>query len=57
MRRMPLPMIDARHVDNPEHEVLKLDLAKHLLDVDGVVVGAVLQRLRAFSLPVRRPVG
>ena len=44
--------IDERHVElrpestNPAHEVLKLDLAKHVLDIDGVVVGALIKELR-----------
>ena len=37
--------VDARHVelhpesDDPEHEVMHIDLAKHILHIDGVVVG------------------
>ena len=37
--------VDARHVElhpeseDPEHEVMKIDLAKHILHIDGVVVG------------------
>ena len=27
---------------NAAHEVMRLDLAKHILDIDGVVVGAVI---------------
>lgn len=44
--------IDDRHVElrpesnNPAHKVLKLDLAKHILDIDGVVVGALVRQLR-----------
>ena len=44
--------IDDRHVElrpesyNAAHEVLKLDLAKHILEVDGVVVGALIKDLR-----------
>lgn len=43
--------IDDRHVElrpesrNPAHKVMKLDLAKHILDIDGVVVGALITRL------------
>ena len=43
--------IDDRHVElrpesrNPAHTVLKLDLAKHLLAIDGVVVGALIKGL------------
>ena len=44
--------IDERHAElrpesnNPAHQVLKLDLKKHILNVDGVVVGALLRDLR-----------
>lgn len=44
--------IDKRHVElrpeshNPTHEVMKLDLAKHILDVDGVAVGALIGQIR-----------
>ena len=44
--------IDDRHVElrpessNSAHKVLKLDLAKHILDIDGVVVGALIRQLR-----------
>ena len=44
--------IDERHVElrpesyNPAHEVLKLDLAKHILDIEGVAVGAMIKDLR-----------
>lgn len=40
--------IDNRHVElqpeshNPEHQVMKLDLAKHILEIDGVAVGALI---------------
>ena len=32
--------------DNPDHEVMKLDLAKHRLEIDGVAGGAMITRLR-----------
>lgn len=44
--------IDERHVElrpeshNPAHEVVKLDLAKHILEIDGIAVGALIGRLR-----------
>ena len=44
--------IDDRHVElrpeshNPAHKVIKLDLAKHILNIDGVVVGALIKELR-----------
>ena len=44
--------IDERHVElrpeshNPAHEVMKLDLAKHILDIDGVAVGALIGQIR-----------
>ena len=44
--------IDERHVElrpeshNPAHEVMKLDLAKHILHIEGVVVGALIGDLR-----------
>ena len=43
--------IDERHVElrpeshNPAHEIMKLDLAKHILDIDGIAVGALIGRL------------
>ena len=43
-----LRRIDERHVElhpeshNPEHQVRKLDLAKHILDIDGIAVGALI---------------
>ena len=43
--------IDDRRVElrpeshNPAHEVMKLDLAKHILDIDGIAVGALIGRL------------
>ena len=41
--------------DGSAHEVLKLDLAKHVLDIDGVVVGALIKGLRdqPSHVPVR----
>ena len=44
--------IDERHVElrpesyNPAHEVMKLDLAKHILHIEGVAVGALIADLR-----------
>ena len=44
--------LDERHVElrpeshNPDHEVTKLDLAKHRLEIDGIAVGAMITRLR-----------
>ena len=44
--------IDERHVElrpesyNPAHKVMKLDLAKHVLEIDGVAVGALIAELR-----------
>ena len=43
--------LDDRHVElrpesrNRAHKVMKLDLAKHILDIDGVVVGALITGL------------
>ncbi len=43
--------IDERRVElrpesrNPAHKTLRLDLAKHILDIDGVVVGALITGL------------
>ena len=45
--------IDDRHVElrpeshNPMHELLEIDLAKHILDIDGVAVGALIGALQA----------
>ena len=44
--------VDERHVElrpeshNPEHEVMKLDPAKHILEIDGVAVGALIGEIR-----------
>ena len=44
--------IDDRHVElrpeshNPAHQVMKLDLAKHILQIEGVAVGALIGELR-----------
>ena len=44
--------IDERRVElrpestNATHEALELDLAKHVLDIDGIVVGALIKNLR-----------
>ena len=44
--------IDERHIElrpeslNPEHEVMELDLAKHILEIDGVAVGALIGEIR-----------
>ena len=44
--------VNERHVElrpeshNPDHEVTKLDLAKHRLEIDGIAVGAMITRLR-----------
>ena len=41
---------DERHVElrpdsrNPEHKAIKIDLAKHILHIDGVAVGALIGR-------------
>ena len=43
--------LDACHVEfrpdshNPEHEPIRIDLAKHILHIDGVAVGALIGRL------------
>ena len=43
--------LDARRVElrpgshNPEHETIEIDLAKHILHIDGVAVGALIGRL------------
>ena len=44
--------IDERNIElrpeshNKAHKVMKLDLAKHIVDIDGVVVGALIGELR-----------
>ena len=44
--------IDERHVElrpeshNPIHRVMKLDLAKHILQIEGIAVGALIGELR-----------
>ena len=43
--------LDARHVElrpdshNAEHQPIAIDLAKHILHIDGVAVGALIGRL------------
>ena len=43
--------VDQRRVElrpdshNPEHEPIRIDLAKHILHIDGVVVGALIGKL------------
>ena len=43
--------IDERHVElrpdshNDEHTTMKIDLAKHILHIDGIVVGALIGRM------------
>ena len=45
--------VNKRHVElrpeshNPVHEPIEIDLAKHILHIDGVAVGALIGRLRA----------
>ena len=47
-----LVRIDERHIElrpeshNTAHKVMKLDLAKHIVAIDGVVVGALIGELR-----------
>ena len=44
--------IDERHVElrpeshNPDHQVMKLDPAMHILEIDGVAVGALIGEIR-----------
>ena len=48
--------LDARHVElrpeshNPAHEPRRLDLAKHILNIDGVAVGALIGRIEPAQL-------
>ena len=50
--------IDERNVElrpesyNPAHKVMKLDLAKHILEIDGVAVGAMIGALQDVSRTV-----
>ena len=43
--------IDERHLElrpesrNPEHRTIRIDLAKHILHIDGVAVGALIGKL------------
>ena len=43
--------LDARRVElrldshNPERQAIEIDLAKHILHIDGVVVGALIGKL------------
>ena len=55
--------VDTRHVElhpdshNPEHQVMHIDLAKHIIHVDGVVVGHIRQKssVEAGHEDPRRP--
>ena len=44
--------VNKRHVElrpeshNPVHEPIEIDLAKHILHIDGVAVGALIGKLR-----------
>ena len=58
-----LVRIDERHVElrpesqNKAHEVMKLDLAKHILQIEGVVVGALIKGLnKTRSASNRKPI-
>ena len=48
--------IDRRHVElrpeshNPEHKPIRIDLAKHILHIDGVAVGALIGTLGATTM-------
>ena len=50
-----LKRIDARHVElrpestNPKHKTMKLDLAKHILDIDGIAVGALIGAIQDIA--------
>ena len=52
--------IDERHVElrpeshNAAHEVMKLDLAKHILQIEGIVVGALIRGLDDSEATTRR---
>ena len=47
--------VDDRHIElrpestNPEHEIMKLDLAKHILDIDGIAVGALIGAIQDIT--------
>ena len=47
--------IDERHVElgpestNRVHKLMRLDLPKHILDIDGVAVGALIGELRDMA--------
>ena len=55
--------IDERHVElrpeshNPTHQVMKLDLAKHILQIEGVAVGALIGQLRDVHEEAGRALG
>ena len=48
--------LDERHVElrpeshNPEHQPIRIDLAKHILHIDGVAVGALIGTLGATAM-------
>ena len=47
---------DERHVElrpeshSPEHEPIRIDLAKHIVHIDGVAVGALIGALGATTM-------
>ena len=53
--------IDERHVElrpesfNRAHKVMKLDLAKHILHIEGVVVGAMIADVREVAQSHHKP--
>ena len=55
--------IDERHVDlrpeshNAAHKVMKLDLAMHILQIEGIVVGALIRGLDDSAATTRRKSG
>ena len=55
-----LVRLDERHVElqpdshNDTHKVMKLDLAKHILEIEGVVVGAIIRGLDDVKSTTRK---
>ena len=53
--------LDERHVElrpeshNPSHDIMKLDLAKHILEIEGIAVGALIREIRDSQADANAP--
>ena len=52
--------VDDRYVElrpestNPEHKTMKLDLAKHIVEIDGIAVGALIGAIQDMTTASKR---